>query len=636
MNRSQSVTDMTVSFSPWLGLVKFALDNGQPIDSMLNGVFAIHAACCSNANVAVVLYLIERGADVNAKRLPRKYSNEKGVQTVGTTGSTPLHFAAANGCLAVVDILLRHGAIVDMTDKYGSSPLSVAAARNHPEVASLLRQYSAMQRGVQDLTPDNESKDPFVDRRGSLELRGTAPSSRITAAVAAAAAGHQKDTSAQSLPVPSGRSTQTTRSPGQRRISLPSIIESPSSPSPNILPPPRQSCDLGRPPQSTEPLVRSTAFIRSTPSQPTRNITMAPSRPEDRPVKSPTRDQSDSSLNKSKEPDTRTIRRSQTVHDAQNSLLTPTEATPMKRRKSMESAALLSPQSALCVNRRKSFDHLSSLRHSNSKSRRSSDASTASEGTASSGTSGTSHTSVSDNAAESSQDRNRSSNNGNMARPKLSGSSQGSHPHLIRSTSQPLIDLIKPRRTPVSFVLEPPARQSLDLQRLASNQDRTADKDRNGEPRNDSDSDLPGLLFRRRTMQEASNSKLGTVPRYHSMGPMVDSSNAEGGSSRNQHHLHHSTTGSSTSLQEMSAPRLSTSSISSNHSGSGSFSGSATVSGRISRMWSSSASNGKDLLKDGSVNNGGAGEFGELGDDTAANRSRSSMLNRLSGIWGRR
>ncbi|KAG0263892.1 hypothetical protein BG011_007846 [Mortierella polycephala] len=100
-----------------LGLVKFALDNGQPIDSVLNGVFAIHAACCSNTNIAVVLYLIEHGADVNAKRLPRKYSNEKGVQTVGTTGSTPLHFAAANGCLAVVDILLRHGAIVDMTDK---------------------------------------------------------------------------------------------------------------------------------------------------------------------------------------------------------------------------------------------------------------------------------------------------------------------------------------------------------------------------------------------------------------------------------------------------------------------------------------------------------------------------------------
>ena len=38
-------------------------------------------------------------------------------QTVGTTGSTPLHFAAANGCLPIVEILLRHGAIPDLTDK---------------------------------------------------------------------------------------------------------------------------------------------------------------------------------------------------------------------------------------------------------------------------------------------------------------------------------------------------------------------------------------------------------------------------------------------------------------------------------------------------------------------------------------
>ncbi|KAF9964963.1 hypothetical protein BGZ70_005671 [Mortierella alpina] len=59
------------------GLVKFALDNGQPIDSVLNGVLPIHAACCSNANVPVVLFLIDRGADVNARRHARKYNGEK-------------------------------------------------------------------------------------------------------------------------------------------------------------------------------------------------------------------------------------------------------------------------------------------------------------------------------------------------------------------------------------------------------------------------------------------------------------------------------------------------------------------------------------------------------------------------------
>lgn len=69
---------MLITHLSLLGLVKFALDNGQPIDSVVNGVYAIHAACCNN-NVAVVLYLIEHGADVNARRLPRKYSPEKGV-----------------------------------------------------------------------------------------------------------------------------------------------------------------------------------------------------------------------------------------------------------------------------------------------------------------------------------------------------------------------------------------------------------------------------------------------------------------------------------------------------------------------------------------------------------------------------
>ncbi|KAI9236719.1 MAG: hypothetical protein BYD32DRAFT_369462, partial [Podila humilis] len=129
---------------------KFALDNGQPIDSAVNGVLPIHAACCSNSNMAVVLFLIEHGADVNSRRYPRKYSGEKtmgamahahsitahsaGFQTVGTTGSTPLHFAAANGCLAIVEVLLRHGAIADLTDKASGSTINTlyeALASSH-------------------------------------------------------------------------------------------------------------------------------------------------------------------------------------------------------------------------------------------------------------------------------------------------------------------------------------------------------------------------------------------------------------------------------------------------------------------------------------------------------------------------
>ncbi|ORY00437.1 hypothetical protein K493DRAFT_176476, partial [Basidiobolus meristosporus CBS 931.73] len=83
-----------------LGLVKFALDHGQSINSVVNGVLPIHAACCSG-NPAVVKYLIDRGADVNARRISRRYSGESADSGPGSslagTGSTPLHYACANG-----------------------------------------------------------------------------------------------------------------------------------------------------------------------------------------------------------------------------------------------------------------------------------------------------------------------------------------------------------------------------------------------------------------------------------------------------------------------------------------------------------------------------------------------------------
>lgn len=52
---------------PRPGLVKYALMNGQPVNSVVNGVLPIHAAA-SSGNEAVVRMLIEAGADVNSPR----------------------------------------------------------------------------------------------------------------------------------------------------------------------------------------------------------------------------------------------------------------------------------------------------------------------------------------------------------------------------------------------------------------------------------------------------------------------------------------------------------------------------------------------------------------------------------------
>ncbi|KAH7923398.1 hypothetical protein BV22DRAFT_971274, partial [Leucogyrophana mollusca] len=82
-----------------IGLVKYALTHGQPVNSVLDGVLPLHAACTGGRDLVVRL-LIEHGADVNAPRLPSKYSDRNRDATapiVGTSGSTPLHFAAANG-----------------------------------------------------------------------------------------------------------------------------------------------------------------------------------------------------------------------------------------------------------------------------------------------------------------------------------------------------------------------------------------------------------------------------------------------------------------------------------------------------------------------------------------------------------
>ena len=551
-------------------------------------------------------------------------------------------------------------------------------------MASLLHQYSAMQRGVQDLTPDSEIKDPWPERRGSTETsrRGatvvtptpTSSSVSITSA-RSSPSGRSKDAGSQLTPaaLTERGHSNTTRVPGQRRISLPSVTQSASSS--NIPTAPRQSCDFGRIPQSTEPFVRTTLSLRSTNSQPTRNSPNNITLPSSRPSMDEHRRQERPRCG---------MQRSHTTQggERQSKLSGESNETPaMKRRKSMDSAKFLSPHSAMMsISRRKSFDQLSSLHDSDSKSRRSSDASsTASQNTGSSTASGTTaNTSMSENMHESmsesvaSSDYSRHTSGNDIKTLYLSGGRTDSGnasmlpSPLTRSTSQPVLEQVRPKRPPVSFASEVIVRQSLDLQRLAMNQERATESERsNGQARNDSDSDLPGQLFRRRTMQEPNSnpSRLSILPRLHTMGPTMsmDSHNSTpttpdemSGNGKGAHYHHHQQqhlsssqdSSSRTPLQDISAPRLSIGSISS-------LSGSSTVSGRFSRMWSSSSSNsiggggGKENSAPSAVvaGNWNADEFGEANGEAAAQslvrpehtRTRASgMLNRLSGIWSRR
>ncbi|KIJ67526.1 hypothetical protein HYDPIDRAFT_25969 [Hydnomerulius pinastri MD-312] len=162
----------SASASGDIGLVQYALSHGQPVNSVLDGVLPLHAAC-AGGNVLVVKLLIEHGADANAPRLPRRYSDRNRDATapiVGTSGSTPLHFAAANGHLTVVRMLLSHGALPDRADKHAITPELIARQNGWIECADVLAHAVASMkerdRTARGDTPDSEGASR--ERSGSL------------------------------------------------------------------------------------------------------------------------------------------------------------------------------------------------------------------------------------------------------------------------------------------------------------------------------------------------------------------------------------------------------------------------------------------------------------------------------------
>ncbi|KAG1375354.1 hypothetical protein G6F61_008546 [Rhizopus arrhizus] len=115
-----------------VGLIKFALDHGAPINCTMNGFLPLQLACVNDSNIIAVQYLIDRGANVNLQQYSKK-KNEKAL------GSTALHVACANGCFHIVHLLLENGAQVDLEDKFGSTPLDIAFARKDEEMVRLLQ-----------------------------------------------------------------------------------------------------------------------------------------------------------------------------------------------------------------------------------------------------------------------------------------------------------------------------------------------------------------------------------------------------------------------------------------------------------------------------------------------------------------
>ncbi|XP_035682106.1 poly [ADP-ribose] polymerase tankyrase-1-like isoform X2 [Branchiostoma floridae] len=125
--------------------VKAALKDGADIDFEITGTALLNAV--TRGDLDMMKLLLRKGASVN------KRMNE-------VDEFTPLHLAAHQGKTEVVELLVYHGATLDVLDSLDNTPLMAAAYNNHVDTVRRLIELGARP----DLT------DGYVAVRKDLKL----------------------------------------------------------------------------------------------------------------------------------------------------------------------------------------------------------------------------------------------------------------------------------------------------------------------------------------------------------------------------------------------------------------------------------------------------------------------------------
>ena len=119
------------------------LERGAEVDARegWHGQTALMWAA-AQGHPAMVKKLLEAGADVNARsnveEWERQRTAEPRAKWMPPGGMTPLLFAAREGCLGCIGVLIDAGADVDMTTPDGISPVLSALINGHYDVAAAL------------------------------------------------------------------------------------------------------------------------------------------------------------------------------------------------------------------------------------------------------------------------------------------------------------------------------------------------------------------------------------------------------------------------------------------------------------------------------------------------------------------
>ncbi len=127
---------------------KLLVDRGATIDAResFGGQTALMWAS-ARRHPEMIDFLVANGADVDARSAVRDYQRhiqaEGRPKSLDTGGFTPLLYAARENCRACVEVLLEHGADIDLPDPDGVSPLHVAVMNANWDLAKDLIEAGA-------------------------------------------------------------------------------------------------------------------------------------------------------------------------------------------------------------------------------------------------------------------------------------------------------------------------------------------------------------------------------------------------------------------------------------------------------------------------------------------------------------
>jgi len=134
---------MTVARTGVVEAARLLLDRGAKLDAreQWRGQTALMWAAAQQ-HAPMVKFLIEHGADVNArsdiKKWERQVTSEPREKWLPPGGLTPLLFAAREGCLECVQVLVDKGADIQVVDPDGISGVLSATINGHYDIAAYL------------------------------------------------------------------------------------------------------------------------------------------------------------------------------------------------------------------------------------------------------------------------------------------------------------------------------------------------------------------------------------------------------------------------------------------------------------------------------------------------------------------